>query len=179
MENSEQEKALEILRSKKTKAIRTKFGSIKKDGFDSLFEKTIKDNLERMQKYYDFKFYYHDPRSNLYWFNFNKWSSKYKSLGFEKSEICGDRIHHIYEPDFLVDTENGSFLIESKGFLSSSDRTKMIEVKKQNPEIEIKFIFKTVTPLIGFKKPKTNVQWAIENGFDYSVGTLINKNWFK
>ena len=44
-----------------------------------------------------------------------------------------------YLPDFFLPENN--FYIEVKGRLLQSDRVKHILVKKQNPDVEIKFFF--------------------------------------
>ena len=47
-----------------------------------------------------------------------------------------------YTPDFKVQRKDGSyFFVEFKGYLRPGDKTKMRAVKKQHPEIDIRFVF--------------------------------------
>ena len=43
-----------------------------------------------------------------------------------------------YTPDFVL--KNG-VMLEAKGHLSPDDRRKMLAVKKQHPELDIRFVF--------------------------------------
>ena len=43
-----------------------------------------------------------------------------------------------YTPDFIM--KNG-VMLEAKGHLSPDDRRKMLAVKKQHPELDIRFVF--------------------------------------
>jgi hypothetical protein len=79
---------------------------------------------------------------------------------------------HKYTPDFLI---NDTY-IEAKGRFTATDRKKMLEVKKNNPDIVLCILFQrdqTIT-----KSSKTLYStWAIENGFPHSIGEVIPKTW--
>ena len=61
------------------------------------------------------------------------------------------QIQHNYTPDFLL--PNGVFL-ECKGYWDPEDRRKVKNVKKQNPELDIRMVFQTPYNRIS-KKSKT------------------------
>ena len=50
-----------------------------------------------------------------------------------------------YIPDFSITFKDGRILyIEAKGWLRSEDRTKMIAVKKANPDLDIRLLFQMI-----------------------------------
>ena len=78
-----------------------------------------------------------------------------------------------YTPDFFL--KNG-VIIECKGFLKPSDRRKMIAVKKQHPELDIRFIFQRNNTIT--KQSKTTYgDWADKHGFPWCVYPAIPQSW--
>lgn len=65
-----------------------------------------------------------------------------------------------YIPDFIVGTATGFIYIETKGYFRPEAKRKMVAVKKQHPEKDIRIIF--------YAKNKTNERWAIKHGFRYA-----------
>ena len=55
-----------------------------------------------------------------------------------KSSRSNGQMYVLYIPDFVLD--NG-IIIETKGLFTSEDRRKHIEVQKQHPELDIRFVF--------------------------------------
>lgn len=82
-----------------------------------------------------------------------------------------------YIPDFVL--PNG-VLVETKGRLTSEDRTKMLNVKRDNPEADIRFLFQRANRHIT-KSPNsmTYEQWAEKHNFRWSVGDNIPEEWFE
>ena len=72
-----------------------------------------------------------------------------------------------YNPDFIIrEGEPDEIILEVKGILRPEDRAKMVAVKRDNPEKDIRFIFqKPDSKMIGSKA--THAQWAKRNGFMY------------
>lgn len=71
-----------------------------------------------------------------------------------------------YVPDFV--DEKNKIIYESKGYFKPSDRTKMIAIKKQNPDWQFVLIFQNPNlKLTKAKKSKTYSQWAEANGFQW------------
>lgn len=84
--------------------------------------------------------------------------------------------HATYTPDF--DLTN--FLIEAKGyFRSASDRQKLVLVKKDNPELDIRLVFQKANNPIYKGSPTTYAKWAEDHGFKWSDGGVIPDEWLK
>lgn len=78
-----------------------------------------------------------------------------------------------YTPDFFL--PNG-IIIEAKGFFKPTDRRKMLAVKAQHPELDIRFIFQRNNTLT--KQSKTTYgAWAIKHGFPYCIFPNIPEDW--
>jgi len=69
-----------------------------------------------------------------------------------------------YKPDFVLD--NG-IIIETKGYFYSDDRTKHKLIKKQHPDLDIRFIFMNPDAK-GQASKVTNAEWCKKNGFKYA-----------
>ena len=67
-----------------------------------------------------------------------------------------------YNPDFKI-AENR--YIETKGFLSSSNRQRMLCFQEQHPEIEICFLFGNADNKLSSKSKTTYKEWATKHGF--------------
>ena len=75
-----------------------------------------------------------------------------------------------YIPDFIVETPLGLVYIELKGYLRPEHKAKMIAVKRQHPEIDLRLLF--------YAPKKDQIKWAEKNGFKYAVGS-IPSDWLK
>jgi len=84
---------------------------------------------------------------------------------------------HVYKPDFVLD--NG-IIIEAKGVMNRYDKhetAKMVWVKKQHPELDIRFVFMNAdTKVNGLKS--THAQWADRHGFPWA-SERIPDEWLK
>jgi hypothetical protein len=87
-----------------------------------------------------------------------------------------DHTSRKYTPDFLLD--NG-IIIESKGRFLANDRRKHLEVQKQHPEKDIRFVFSNSKDYYSAKTTKnrkTYGDWCDANGFLYA-DKLIPQSW--
>lgn len=75
-----------------------------------------------------------------------------------------------YIPDFIVETINGKIYIECKGYLRPASKAKMVAVRRQHPEIDLRIVF--------YEKRKSNIRWAEKIGIKWAVGT-IPTDWLK
>lgn len=104
----------------------------------------------------------------------------YKSLPKKRTTYEGMKIKYAlartYIPDFVVERTDGSTLIiEAKGYLRPSDRSKMIAVKERNPTLDIRIVFAYDNKLN--KNSNTRyTEWAKKNGFPCAVGK-VPPNW--
>jgi len=82
---------------------------------------------------------------------------------------------HRYYPDFIL--PNG-IIIEAKGRFCTKDRQKMILVKTQNPELDIRFVFSNPNQRISKISKTTYAKWCDSKGFKYAKQT-IPTTWLK
>jgi hypothetical protein len=80
----------------------------------------------------------------------------------------------VYNPDFIL--ENG-IIIEAKGLLDRDSKRKMIAVKKQHPELDIRIVFMAADRKIPGGK-QTHAQWADKAGYIWADGK-IPEEWTK
>ena len=66
-------------------------------------------------------------------------------------------IQHNYTPDFCL--ANGVFL-ETKGYWDAESRRKMLEVKKNNPDLDIRMVFQSPYNKISKKSKTTYAMWC-------------------
>lgn len=80
---------------------------------------------------------------------------------------------HKYTPDFPL--PNG-IIIESKGRFVTADRQKHLLIKKQHPELDIRFVFSNSRQRISKTSKTTYASWCEKNGFLYA-DKLIPQAW--
>lgn len=88
--------------------------------------------------------------------------------------------NHRYTPDFVL--ENG-IIIEVKGMFLTKDRMKHLLIKKQHPELDIRFVFDGATKhpsktKISKDSKTTYAMWCEKHGFMYAE-KLIPLEWLK
>ena len=76
---------------------------------------------------------------------------------------------HVYTPDFVL--SNG-IIVETKGRFLLSDRQKHILVKRNNPTLDIRFVFSNSNARISKASRTTYAEWCIKNGFKYADKTI-------
>jgi len=81
---------------------------------------------------------------------------------------------HTYTPDFFLPIQN--IFIESKGLFATADRQKMILVKAQHPDLDIRFVFSNAKARISKKSKTTYAMWAERNKFQWS-DKVIPQEW--
>jgi len=101
-------------------------------------------------------------------------SESQKKVRYELLKIeWEDLRYRTYTPDFQLD--NGIF-IETKGIFDSEDRRKHVEVRRQHPELDIRFVFSNARGKL-YKGAKSRYcDWCDKNNFLYSH-RLIPKEW--
>lgn len=70
-----------------------------------------------------------------------------------------------YTPDFIL--PNG-IIVEAKGIFDAEDRAKLILVREQHPELDIRLVFQRATTAIYPGSPTTLGAWAEKHGFIYA-----------
>lgn len=74
-----------------------------------------------------------------------------------------------YRPDFVI--KSSGIIVEAKGFLDRDSKRKMLAVKQQHPELDIRFLFQQADKKMQGSK-KTHGEWARKNGFKYAEGEI-------
>lgn len=78
-----------------------------------------------------------------------------------------------YTPDFFL--PNG-VILEAKGFFKPADRRKMLAIKKQHPDLDIRLVFQRNNTLS--KNSKTTYgDWCDKHGFPWCLYPDIPPTW--
>lgn len=126
------------------------------------------------------------PKTNL-----PKFRSGFEKTVYEAALKCGCKLDYEspdaviryvkparparYYPDFRL--PNG-ILVETKGRFTAPDRTKMLNVKRDNPNFDIRFVFQRAgNRITKSKNSLTYWEWAEKHGFPWAEG-LIPEAWF-
>ena len=100
--------------------------------------------------------------------------SRQKKVEYEKLKIeWEDLKYRTYTPDFELD--NG-IIIETKGIFSPADRRKHIEIQKQHPTLDIRFVFSNANAKL-YKGAKSRYcDWCEQKGFKWAH-RVIPEEW--
>ena len=82
---------------------------------------------------------------------------------------------HKYHPDFRL--PSGVF-VETKGRFLADDRKKHLLIKKQHPELDIRFLFQNSKTKISKASKTTYADWCIKHGFQFA-DKEIPTDWLK
>ena len=74
-----------------------------------------------------------------------------------------------YTPDFVL--PNG-IVVESKGLFTAEDRAKMVWVKEQHPNLDIRMVFSNANAKLRKGSPTTYADWAEKQGFKWAHKTI-------
>lgn len=114
-------------------------------------------------------------KSKFEYYVYNTARASRKRLEYEpKSALIDYTIAFRYQPDFVL--PNG-IIIEAKGRLDVWDRRKMVAVKAQHPDLDIRFVFQKASMKLS-RAGKTYGEWADTYGFPWADG-MIPLEWFK
>jgi len=80
---------------------------------------------------------------------------------------------HIYTPDFIL--PNG-IIVETKGRFLALDRQKHLLVRKNNPTLDIRFVFSNSNARISKTSRTTYAAWCEKNGFLFN-DKIIPESW--
>ena len=81
------------------------------------------------------------------------------------------------ESSYLADFElHNGIIIESKGMFVSTDRAKHLLIKKQHPELDIRFVFSNSSGKLYKGSKSTYASWCEKHGFLYS-DKLVPECW--
>jgi hypothetical protein len=96
--------------------------------------------------------------------------SRQKKVEYEKLKIeWEDLKYRTYTPDFELD--NG-IIIETKGIFSPADRRKHLEIQRQHPKLDIRFVFSNAKSKL-YKGAKSRYcDWCEQKGFQWAHRTI-------
>jgi|TARA_R100001591_G_scaffold96326_1_gene102163 hypothetical protein len=86
-----------------------------------------------------------------------------------------DLAYRTYTPDFVL--HNG-IIIETKGMFTAADRRKHLAVKKQHPELDIRFVFENSRRKLRKGAKSSYGEWCNKYGFRY-YDRIIPEDWLK
>ena len=99
-----------------------------------------------------------------------------KPARYECSKIeWEDLAYRSYTPDFILPN---NIIIETKGRFTAADRRKHVEIKKQHPHLDIRFVFTNSRSRISKGSKTSYAIWCEKQGFLYA-DKLIPEEWFK
>lgn len=81
-----------------------------------------------------------------------------------------------YTPDFYIPETD--VYIEAKGHLDKGDRMKMLLIKEQHPDLDIRFVFLRAQNKIYKGSKTTYAAWATKHNFEWAEGS-IPEGWCK
>lgn len=85
-------------------------------------------------------------------------------------------LHKKYIPDFIITTSKGNKVyIETKGHFPSEDRSKMLAVIKEHPDLDIRMVFVKDNKITKVSKT-TYSTWCDRHNIKYAFG-LVPKVW--
>ena len=93
--------------------------------------------------------------------------------GYE-SEKLDYTIELTYTPDFVL--PNYTY-IEAKGYWSAADRRKILNVKKANPEVDLRMVFQSPYNKINKKSKTTYAMWCEKHDIPWSSYHNIPLEW--
>jgi hypothetical protein len=95
---------------------------------------------------------------------------------YEKRKVTFVPKPRTYTPDFYFPSTE--VFVEAKGKFDKNDRVKMLLVKEQNPDLDIRILFQNARNKI-YKGSKTTYgAWADRHGFEWAEGTMPEE-WYK
>jgi len=100
-----------------------------------------------------------------------KYKYDYESIKIEWEDLA----YRTYTPDFIL---NNGIIIETKGRFLSSDRKKHKAIKKQHPDLDIRFVFTNSRSKLQKGAKSSYGQWCDKHGFRY-YDRIIPEDWLK
>ena len=96
---------------------------------------------------------------------------KYEALKIEWEDLT----YRTYTPDFVL---GNGIIIETKGMFTVADRKKHLAIKKQHPQLDIRFVFENSNRRLRKGAKTRYYQWCNSHDFDY-YDRIIPEEWLK
>ena len=95
------------------------------------------------------------------------------SFEYESTKIPYTIQHH-YHPDFVLPNH---VYLEAKGYWEPSDRRKVLAVKRDNPDVDIRMVFQSPYNTISKKSKTTYAQWCTKHDIPWTAYHEIPLEW--
>ena len=100
---------------------------------------------------------------------------KFKYKVEYETEILPYVVKRTYVPDFILSFADGrKMYIEFKGYLRRDDEKKLIAIKEQHPELDVRICFMKDNKMAGRKMRYS--KWAEKHGIPYCFG-VVPEDW--
>ena len=98
----------------------------------------------------------------------------------DRCKHCGEVFSTgTYTPDFIIERLSGvRLVVECKGRFTSTDRTKMLRVIRDNPAEDIRLLFQRDQNIRKGSQTKYST-WCVKNNIKYDFGEEIPQVWIK
>ena len=96
---------------------------------------------------------------------------KYEDIKIEWEDLA----YRTYTPDFIL---GNNIIIETKGMFTTADRRKHLCIRRQHPELDIRFVFENSRRKLRKGAKSTYGQWCIKHDFIY-YDRIIPEDWLK
>lgn len=105
-------------------------------------------------------------------------------FGFETEKVSYEKParQSKYTPDFLIHTRpdgtprTKTLIVETKGRFLTEDRQKHLLIRRQHPELDIRFVFSNPNQKISKTSKTTYASWCNKHGFLYAK-ERVPKEW--
>ncbi len=91
-----------------------------------------------------------------------------------ETEKLSYTIEHNYTPDFVL--PNYVYL-ETKGYWDAADRRKVLAVKRDNPDVDLRMVFQSPYNTISKKSKTTYAKWCDKHGIPWTAYHEIPLEW--
>ena len=91
-----------------------------------------------------------------------------------ETEKLSYTIEHTYTPDFVL--PNYVYL-ETKGYWDAADRRKVLAVKRDNPDIDLRMVFQSPYNTISKKSKTTYAKWCDKHDIPWTAYHEIPLEW--
>ncbi len=92
---------------------------------------------------------------------------------YESSKVAYTIQHH-YVPDFILPNH---IHLEAKGYWDAADRRKILAVKKDNPDLDLRMVFQSPFNTISKKSKTTYAKWCEKHNIPWCAFHTIPIDW--
>ena len=92
---------------------------------------------------------------------------------YESSKVAYTIQHH-YVPDFILPNH---IHLEAKGYWDAADRRKILAVKKDNPDLDLRMVFQSPFNTISKKSKTTYAKWCEKHDIPWCAFHTIPIDW--